>query len=130
MNHYEEELQKRIEAGLHEGDELDVKSYQEVFRVLKKEHSIELPSNFASRVITLVEAKQKKSASHDFFWFGVGIFFMVVCFVVAVAMTKVKFEMGFLKEMSGYTGLLVFGVAFITALNFLEKRLLSQQKAE
>jgi hypothetical protein len=130
MNHYEEELQKRIEAGLREGDELDVKSYEQVFRILKDEPQVELPSNFASRIIFLVEAEQKKSASRDFFWLGVGIFFMIVCFVVAVAKTNFKFEMGFLKEMSGYTGLLVFGVAFVIALSFLEKRLLSQEKAD
>jgi hypothetical protein len=131
MNDYEEELQNKLEAGLTPNtDELDIKSYQELFNVLKKEPPVTLSADFTSRVIAKVTVSQKKSASRDFWWLGLGIFFTVICFIVVVVMTGFKFEMGFLKEMSRFAGLFIFGVVFIIALNLLEKRVLPERKPE
>jgi hypothetical protein len=131
MNDYEEELQKKLEAGLTpDAEELDIKSYQEVFTVLEKEPPNALPVDFTNRVIAKVIASQKKNASRDFWWLGLGILFTVICFIVVVAMTGFKLQMGFLKEMSGYAGLFIFATVFIIVLNWLEKRVLPSVKAK
>jgi hypothetical protein len=129
MNRYEEELQKNIESGqTPSGDELDIKAYQQVFHSLKKEPGIKLPNDFSERVIARVQRKQKRAASRDLFWFGGGIFLLLIAFGVAIALTGFKFQLGFLEDNSAYTGIFVFGAAFIGLLSWLEKRLVSQQK--
>jgi hypothetical protein len=129
MNRYEEELQKKIEAGQSpEGDDLDIKSYQQVFSALKTKPETKLSRNFSEQVISRVLVKQKRDASRDMFWLGGGIFFLVIAFIVAIVLTGFKFEFGFLKDISGYTGIFVFGIAFIAMLSWLDKRLISQRR--
>jgi hypothetical protein len=129
MNRYEEELQKKIEAEqLPTGDELDIKAYQQVFSALKKKPETKLSGDFSDRIVFRVMEKQKRDASRDMFWLGGGIFFLVIAFVVATIMTGFKIEFGFLKDISGYTGIFVFGVAFIAMLGWLDKRLLFQRR--
>lgn len=125
MNQHEEDLQKNIEAGLKPtGDELDIQAYQEVFLRLKLEPEVPLSGNFANNIVDKVIEKRRRAASRDFFWFGVGIFFLLIAFVVALAMSAFTFNFGFLKDMSGYAGLFVFGVVFILILDRLDKKLI------
>lgn len=128
MNRYEEELQKNLEAGrIPEGDDLDVRAYQQVFQALTKTPETKLSRDFSDRIVTKVLEKRKRDASRDMFWLGGGIFFLVMAFAVAIVMTGFKPEWGFLKQISGYAGVFVFGAAFIGLLTWLDKRLISHQ---
>ena len=130
MNSHEEEIQKNIEAGRPTDDnDLDARAYKEVFRALKTSSpETSLPVNFADKIIARVIEKQKRESARDFFWFGVGIFLMIVALIVTIYYTGFKFNLGFLKGMSGYAGLFVFGVAFIILLNVLEKRIVPRRE--
>jgi hypothetical protein len=126
MNHYEEELQRNLEAGKNlEGDELDVKAYQSVFNALKHEPEFTLSSSFADKVVGMaVKKQQSKSTFREYFWFGFGFFLMLVAFVVAIVLTEFKLNMGFLNGLSSYKGVIIFGIFFIAILHLLDKRLI------
>ncbi len=126
MNRYEEELQGNLEAGKNpDGDELDVKAYQTVFNALKHEPEFTLSSSFADNVVGLAMKKQNsKSTFREYFWFGVGIFVMLIASVVAIFMTDFKFDMGFLNGLSSFKGLIIFGIFFIGLLHWLDKKLI------
>lgn len=126
MNRYEEELQKNLEAGKHpEGDELDVKAYQSVFNALKQEPEFSLSSSFADKVVgIMVKKQQSKTTFREYFWFGFGIFLMLIAFVVTLAMTDFKLDMGFLKGLNSFKGVIIFGIFFIGLLHWLDKKLI------
>src|SRR6478735_5333472 len=126
MNHFEEELQKNLEAGKNpQDDELDLKAYQSVFSALKQEPEFTLSPSFADKVMQRVIDKQNsKSAFREYFWFGLGIFIMFIASAVAVLMTDFKLDMGFLKGLSSFKGLISFGIFFIGLLHWLDKKLI------
>jgi hypothetical protein len=62
--------------------------------------------------------------------FGIGIFLMIIALVATVLYTEFTLRLGFLEEMSGYTGLFVFGVAFIILLNWLDKHILIRRQTQ
>ncbi|MEO7987899.1 MAG: hypothetical protein ABI663_00055 [Chryseolinea sp.] len=126
MNHYEEELQRNLEEGKNpEGDELDVKAYQTVFNALKHEPEFTLSSSFADKVVGMAMKKQNsKSTFKEYFWFGLGIFVMMIASVVAIFMTDFKFDMGFLNGLRSFKGLIIFGIFFIGLLHWLDKKLI------
>ena len=131
MNKYEQEIQKSLEQGeAPKGEELDVTAYQQVFRVLGKEPGYELPGNFAARVVARVKARQQARDSRDYFWFGAGIFFLAIIFLATVVFTGFRLDFGFLKAMSDYSGLAMFGVVFVIFLNWLDKRLVRDRRAQ
>ena len=124
MNNFEEELQKNIEKGQSPvGDDLDVRAYQEVFRVLKKDPGYQLSSGFAEKVISKVNQTQNGSLSRDYLWFFSGLLFVLITSVITLMFTNFRLDFGFLNVMSDYTGLAFFGLIFIIFLNWLDKRL-------
>lgn len=124
MNKHEEDLQKNIEAGEKPtGDDMDILAYREVFSRLQKEPDFYLPADFADVMVSRIVKKKKQDASRDFLWFGAGVFLLLIGFVTAALISGFKPDLGFLKNMSSYLGLFVFGVLFILLLNFLEKRI-------
>ena len=130
MKQYEEELQKRVEGGNPSGhDDAEIRAYQQVFQALKNEPEFELPASFADRVVKLAEAKQQaRSTSREYFWLGIGLFFLLIAFVAAIALTQFKLDFGFLRGMSSYTGIFIFGIAFITLLNLMDKKLIHKNQ--
>lgn len=125
MNADEERVQKDIESGrTPNGDGLEVKSYQEVFRALSKEPDYHVSPGFAEKVVARITAKQQANQSRDYWWFGAGIFFLVLAAIATVMFVGFTPDFGFLTVMSDYKGLAVFGVVFIVFLNWLDKRLI------
>lgn len=130
MNQQDEDLQKNMEAGTSPvGDDLDIQAYRELFVRLKQEPDFQLPVNFSDSIVARVIEKKKRHASRDFYWFGAGMFLLLVAFVVAIAMTGFKPDLGFLKNMSSYLGLFIFGTAFILALHFLDKKIIPHRNS-
>lgn len=127
MNGYEEELQENIERGqVPTGDDLDVKAYQAVFRALKKDPEQALSADFADRIVARITSQQSKIL-RDYLWFGTGIFVLLLSLIGTILYTKFTFDLGFLKVMSDYRGLALFGIAFITLLNWLDKKLVRER---
>ncbi|MGC1241148.1 MAG: hypothetical protein WA874_06160 [Chryseosolibacter sp.] len=128
MNPYEEELQKAVENGRLAESSEDGKAYQAVFRALKKEPAYRLPAGFAERIVSTVAARKADGTSKDYFWFGAGLFVLTIAFVGTILYTGFRLDFGFLKGMSNYKGLAVFGIAFIIFLNFLDKKLVKEKQ--
>ena len=127
MNRHEEELQKKIESGELVGADLDSIAYREVFRVLSKEPKTQLPMNFSEKIIMKVLAKKQKESARDMWWLGFGVFFLIIGFIVTAVVAGLKFELGFLKDMSSYAGLLVFGAVFILVLNWIDRKVVEKK---
>jgi len=128
MSPYEEELQKNIENSPRlESDDLNTRSYQEVFRVLSKDPGYELPQQFASKVIARLEERKRRDQSRDYFWFFAGLTFILLVSVGTIIYIGYKPDFGFLAGMSEYKGLVAFAIAFIIFLNWLDKRLVKEK---
>lgn len=131
MNPFEEEMQKNIEKGqVPTGEDLDVRAYQEVFRVLKKDPGYQLSSGFAAKVVSKVHEQHDRSLSNDYLWFFTGLLFLLVTSAITLTFTHFRFDFGFLTVMSDYTGLALFGITFIVFLNWLDKRLVKPRLTE
>jgi hypothetical protein len=125
----DEELQIRIERGeLLPDDGPDAKAYHEVFCSLKKEPGYRVPANFAETVANRL-TQTSGDLSKDYFWFGAGIFFLLMTFLATVLFTGFTIDLGFLNGMSQYSGLFVFAFAFIVFLNWLDKKLIKNRQA-
>ena len=125
MNHSDEELQGKIEKGHSADSSPDARAYQRIFETLKKEPYC-VPAHFADRIVSLVEARGS-SLSKDYFWFGLGLFLFVVATIVAIVLTDFRLNFGAFKFISGYSGLLVFGAAFILLIQYLDKQLIKNK---
>jgi hypothetical protein len=123
MDQHEEDLQGKIARGETVQADIDVKAYRVVFHALKKEPVAMLSSSFEDRIIQLVVEKRMREERRDKFWFGFGLFMIFIAFVVAIALTGFAWNLGFLRNMSDYSGVAIFGVAFIAFLNWLDKKI-------
>jgi len=121
---YEEELQNQIEQGLRTHDSDDALAYQRVFNSLKKEPDFHVSLPFADRIITLIEKKEERK---DFWWITAGIFLTVIALIVALAMTKVDWSTGAFTFVSEYYGLVLFGIAFVLLLQWVDKKVIRKQ---
>jgi hypothetical protein len=131
---YEEELQKNLENGKPVvGDELDLKAYQQVFKVLGMQPNYDLSSDFAAKVAARVSEQKSKGLSGDLIWFGVGIFLLFISFVVAlvISLSWIGFKpsLGFLSGISEYKGLIVLAIVLVTIFNMVEKKLIGKRMA-
>ncbi len=123
MKRLEEELQNQIENGLvNESD--DARAYQRVFDALKKEPDFHVSLPFADRILTLIEKKEEK---RDYWWMAAGIFLIIVTLIVTLVLTKIHWSIGVFTFVSGYPGLVVFGVAFILLLQWVDKKVIKKQ---
>jgi hypothetical protein len=125
MSNHDEELQRKTEAGIFDDEnDLDAASYKMVFKALSKQSEVKLSEHFSDSVITKIQARQKRTALRDFLWLLLGVTFLVVGFVIAFVVSGLQFEFGFLKQISSYSGVFIFGAIVIVIFNWVEKRLL------
>jgi uncharacterized membrane protein len=68
-----------------------------------------------------MEAATSKSSSRDMVWLYLGIVAFVVATGVAIALTGFKIHVGAFRFVSGYSGLFIFGAAFILALQWIDR---------
>lgn len=127
MNQYEEQLQNDLERGeMPQGDELDVRSYRQVFQALKKDPGHALSEHFAERVVAALITRQQSKDSRAYFWFAIGIMLLIIACLGTIIFIGYRFDLGFLRAMSDYKGLAVFGVVFVLIINWLDKRLVKE----
>ncbi len=123
MKRVEEELQNQIENGLvNEAD--DARAYQRVFDALKKEPDFHVSLPFADRILAIIEKKEEK---RDYWWMAAGIFLMVIALIVSLVLTRAHWTAGVFTFLSGYSGLVVFGIAFILLLHWVDKTVIKKQ---
>ena len=122
MTTKDEELQNQFEKLNAISDGVDALAYTKVFNALKQEPDFHLSDNFADLVISRIE--NKREFSKDYLWFGVGIFLFVVATIVAIQLTNFSLNFGVLPFIEGYKGLFIFGISFILALQWLDKKLI------
>jgi hypothetical protein len=133
MTPYEEELQRKIEHGETLPDDQDVNAYQQVFKNLSKAPDYILQASFADRVMQKVLAKkQAQESSKDLWWFGAGIFLLVITLIVAFAVSfayiRFKFDFGFLNAVADYKGLFLVAVLLVLIFNRFEKKLFDTKR--
>jgi len=130
MNDKDEDLQQQFDRGDFHAEGIEAQVYQKVFDALKREPEFTLPVDFADRLVTLVEEKERvREISRDNFWLGLGLFSMVITLIVAFALTEFKLSVGIFQFFSGYPGLVSFGTAFILLLNWIDKKIIRKIEA-
>ena len=120
---HDEELQRRIENGESVDDSPDSRAYRKVFDTLKREPYL-LPTDFAEKIVYHIE-KRNNGLSNDYFWFGLGLLAFIGAAIFAVSRTDFRINFGALKFISGYSGFLIFGLAFILLIQYLDKQFIS-----
>jgi hypothetical protein len=103
----------------------EVEAVARMLTVLDNEDKvIGLPSDFSDKVINQI--LQKQANENRFGWFGyfLGIFCLIICLIVSLAFVDFKIDFGFLKNISAYYGLFLFGAAFIFILHLIEKKVM------
>ena len=121
---HDEELQNQIEQGLRNQDSDDAHAYQRVFNSLKKEPYFHVSLPFADRIVALIEKKEERK---DYWWIAAGIFLSVIALIIALALTKVNWTTGAFTFISEYYGLVLFGIAFILLLQWIDKKVVRKQ---
>ena len=126
MKMQDEELQNRIEKGLHHEESEDARAYKHVFDALKKEPDFHVSLPFADRIIALIDKREDK---RDYWWMGAGIFLTVIALIVSLALTQANWSAGVFTFLSGYPGLVTFGIAFILLLQWIDKKVVRKRMA-
>jgi hypothetical protein len=126
MENRDEELQHNIERSLVSGSDKDTRAYRLVFEALRQEPEFRLSSKFSDSVLQRMETAEGRS---QYYWFAFVILGFVVAAGVAIALTDFRPDFGFLKHISKFTGLFVFGAAFVVLLQWVDKKLLTGKSA-
>lgn len=106
-------------------DKLD----EAINKALEKEPEYDLPHGFADRVMAIIQRKAvEKEAKRDRLWLVLGLVGIAIAFVYAATAVQFKPGVGVFTFLSGYWGLILFGVLFVIALNVIDKRLLKHHK--
>jgi hypothetical protein len=110
-----------IQTSMDNNNPSDDRAYRIVFNALKQEPGYRLPSNFADGVLRRMGPATSKSSSQEMIWLYLGIGAFVVAAGVAIALTGFKIHVGAFRFVSGYSGLFIFGAAFILALQWIDR---------
>lgn len=127
MEMKDEHLQSEIEKSGEAGDSLDAHAYKRVFDALRKEPDFSLPANFADRVVQAVSAT--KESSRDTLWLVLGITLFIAAATIAIVLTGFRPDVGVFRFLAGYPGLIVFGLAFILSLQWVDRRLVRHRQS-
>lgn len=124
MKHTEEELQNQIEKGLITESNDDARAYQRVFDALKNEPDFHVSLPFADRIIAIINKREEK---RDYWWIALGIFLTVIAMIVTLALTSAQWSTGVFTFLSGYPGLVAFGIAFILILQWVDRKVIKKK---
>jgi hypothetical protein len=118
----DKELQTRIEEGDHLDTSADAEAYRKVFSSLQREMDFSLSSSFEDLVIQRIAAQHAKESYRDGWWFIGGIVLFLMGFVVALVLIDFRPSVGVYTFVTGYPGLIAFGITFILILNYIDKK--------
>jgi hypothetical protein len=114
----DDELQDLVERGSNHNHD-DGLLYETLFRALRNEPEFTLPASFADRVIATVRARY---STRDMVWLMSGVALFIIALVVAVIVTGFSVTLGAFAFLSGYKGLVIFGLAFILGLQWIDRK--------
>ncbi len=117
-----EEFKNQLRQEGVRSDSHDGLAYQKVFDALSHEPQFQLPHNFADQVIRRIEHKQKESTKRDNLFLILGIGAFIIAGIVGSLMIGFKPDLGIFKFLSGYSGLMIFAIAFVIFIQWLDKR--------
>jgi|SRR6185295_5905373 len=121
----EEELQDKIEKGLA-GNSADDNAYRRVFDALKREPTFQLPADFAGAVLRKRQPAKPVEAGREIFWIYAGIAAFVIAAGISIFLTGFTLNFGVLRFLPSHAGLVIFGIAFIIALQWVDKRFIKR----
>lgn len=123
----DENLQQDAERGLKRNDP-DSLAYEKIFAALSKEPIHTLPSNFADRIVLMVQKKTRLRHSRlEIALFSVGAIFCLITLIVSIALTGFSIQFGFLKSIGEYKWLMIFAIVSITVLQAVDKFILRRK---
>ena len=126
MTSHEESLQKQIEEGKTLPSHPDTRAYQKVFDGLRQEPGFELPLHFEDRILQQIEAQEKRAERRGAYWLIAGVFLLVIAAVIGAALVGFKPSFGAFAFLSRYTGLFIFGIVFIMALQWIDRKIVQR----
>ncbi len=121
----DEELQGRIEKGEF-SDNRDSRTYVKIFEALRREPEFRVSINLAETILRQVDFSSRRS-SRDLVWLYTGLVACFVAMIVAVLLTDFKINFGALRFISGYPGLFVFGILFVLALQWVDRKIVRKE---
>ena len=123
----EQDWKEQLEFSNSQGRDRDENAYREVFEALSREPDFTLSPRFADQVILRINKQQKKAGSRDMLYLILGSLLMLMAAVIGAWLAGFKPDFGVFKFLSGYAGLVTFGVAFILFIHWLDKKVLSKK---
>ncbi len=119
----EEELQQQAQKNQLSGNDVDSRAYHVVFDVLRREPEFRLSANFSEVVLHKISG----SESPLYYWVAFVMLGFVIAAGAAIILTGFKPDFGFLKHISRFTGLFVFGAGFILLLQWVDRKLVHKE---
>lgn len=119
----EDQLQESTERGENISS-YDGKAYRTVFNALNREHDFVLPPSFANKIVGRL-AEQRSSRDMLWLYLGLGSMLITLAIVIAIIGSRTDFRfltMGTFTFLSSYKGLVIFGIAFILTLQWIDKK--------
>jgi uncharacterized membrane protein len=124
MNQEEEDIQHALESGSTPlGNGREIAAYKAVFSSLSKLPELKTSSDIESIVLARIIKRRQQQSRRDYIWLSLGIFLLFIACIIAVAFSGVKMHTSFLTRIPDVTGIVIFGIVFVVALNRLDKKL-------
>jgi hypothetical protein len=125
MSNQDEEIQKKLEAGSWVESDIDAHAYKKVFQSISTEPDFHLSPRFADQVLLKIEGIQHKAASREMYWLAAGVFVLVLGAIVGAVFAGFKPGFGAFKFWNSYPGLLVFAIAFLGVIQWVDKKFIN-----
>ncbi|HQQ97243.1 MAG TPA: hypothetical protein PLX35_08265 [Cyclobacteriaceae bacterium] len=91
-------------------------------KALQREPDFMVSSGFADQVLMRLEAKHAQANNLEWWWLGLGLAGFVIAAVVGIVLSGFKPSLGVLTFLSTHGPLVIFGLAFVIALQWVDRR--------
>lgn len=117
----DEELQGYAEKG-ELLDNRDSRVYDKIFEALRREPEFTISPKLAEAVVRRIDFSAHRSST-DLIWLYTGLAACFIAMLVTALLTGFEINFGAFKFISGYKGLFVFGIFFVLALQWIDKKI-------
>ena len=118
MTGSDEQIQNDLDAGLSSGNSAEHVAYRKIFRALSNDPYPNQPG-LADRVVSRVTSSA--AGDRDLFWLAAGIALFLAAAALAIVKTGFNPHVNIFKPFSGYSGFVIFAVAFILLINLIDR---------
>jgi len=99
-----------------------IHSEKMIDRALQREPDFMVSPGFADRVLMQLEARRERADAREWIWLGLGLGGFVIAAIVGIVMSGFKPSLGVLTFISTHGPLVIFGVAFVLALQWVDRK--------